>query len=87
MKPNKEGLWEWFDESGKMQIVNVINVGKELDTLWLRVYYLGVYYNVHDEWVGTEDEDFGNAEWPDRWGNYLGVLHSIPLEETYGGII
>ena len=87
MKPDKEGLWEWIDDDGKTQIVNVINVAKELNDVWFRVYYLGGYYNVYDNWIGTEDEDFGISEWPDRWGRYVGTLHSIPLEETYGGII
>ena len=41
MKPDKEGLWEWIDDDGKTQIVNVINVAKELNDVWLRVYYLG----------------------------------------------
>ena len=31
MKPDKEGLWEWIDDDGKTQIVNVINVAKELN--------------------------------------------------------
>ena len=87
MKPWKEGIWEWFDESGTKQLVNVINVGKDVNTTWLRVYYGGNYYNVHDEWIGTEDEDFGKSEWPDRWGCYVSELNSIPLEETYSGII
>lgn len=86
MKPNKEGIWEWYDETGKKQLVSVINVGKEVDNCWLRVYYLGGYYNVHDNWVGTEDEEFGKAEWPDNWGNYVGDLDSVPIKETYGGV-
>ena len=85
MKPDKEGLWEWIDDDGKVQIVNVINVAKELNDVWLRVYYLGGYYNVYDNWIGTEDEDFGISEWPDRWGRYVGILNSIHLEQTYGG--
>ena len=85
MKPDKEGLWEWIDDDGKTQIVNVINVAKELNDVWLRVYYLGGYYNVYDNWIGTKDEDFGISEWPDRWGRYVGILNSIHLEQTYGG--
>lgn len=87
MRPNKEGIWEWFDENGKKQLVSVINVGKDEDTVWFRVYYLGGYYNVNDEWIGTVDEEFGKSEWPDRWGKYVCELHAIPLEDTYGGII
>ena len=85
MKPDKEGLWEWIDDDGKTQIVNVINVAKELNDVWFRVYYLGGYYNVYDNWIGTEDEDFGISEWPDRWGRYVRTLNSIHLEQTYGG--
>lgn len=85
MKPDKEGLWEWTDDNGNVRVVNVIDVGYE--SPWLRVYYLGGYYNVHDECIGTPDEEYSKAEWPDRWGRYLGTLESIPLEETYGGIL
>ena len=74
MKPNREGMWEWYDENGIKTIVPVIDCGNPIDTVWLRVYHLGGYYNVNDEAIGTPDEPYCKAEWPDRWGNYVGEL-------------
>lgn len=74
MKPDKEGMWEWFSESGEKQVVPVLNVSKELGEVYLRVYFRGGYYNVHDEGIGEPDESFCKAEWPDRWGKRVGDL-------------
>ena len=79
MKPNKAGLWEWVNDDGKTVVVDVCNCGT-LNKPWLRVYYAGGYYNVHDEGVGTWEEEFCKAEWPDRWGN------PIPRESFVGKI-
>jgi hypothetical protein len=78
MKPNKEGIYKWIDNDGIEQEVHVLDVSKPYNIEgkpWLRVYYQGGYYNVHDECVGTEDEPYCKSEWPDRWGEYVGPIN------------
>lgn len=74
MKPNKVGLWEWTNDGGEVITVPVVDVGGNIGVQWFRVYYRGGYYNVNDEEIGTPDEEYSKAEWPDRWGNYVGVI-------------
>ena len=77
MKPEKEGVYEWFSNSGEKTIVCVCNVApKNLGFApHLRVYWKGGYYNVYDEEIGTEWEGFCRAEWVNgTWGKYLGTL-------------
>lgn len=83
MKPNEPGIWEWFDEDGTKRLVEVVNVCSQVEDQWLRVYWWGGYYNVNDEAMGTPDEPFMKAEWPDRWGNRVGNNHSLPNEQLY----
>lgn len=76
MKPNKEGVYSWLDDDGVVQNVHVLNVNSNFigEKQWLRVYYMGGYYNVHDEEIGTPDEEYCKSEWPDRWVGYVGPL-------------
>ena len=75
MKPNKPGIWEWFNDEGKKLLVSVVDVG--YGTPYLRVAWWGGYYNVNDE------DDDNPSEWPDRWGNFVGEQGSIPEEQIY----
>jgi hypothetical protein len=86
MRPNKSGVWEWFEEDGTKRLVEVINVNPEdLGAPYLRVAFWGGYYNVNDEPDPDHPEyDWATkAEWPDRWGNYVGPNHSLPESEIY----
>jgi len=93
MKPDKEGIWEWFEEDGTKRLVSICNVGTP-DKPCLRVYWWGGYYNVHDlvddlygkvgdMWTVVEKNVFHAAEWPDRWGNYVGPEDSVPESQKY----
>ncbi len=84
MKPNKDGIWEWFDENNKKHLVAVCNCGSETIP-YLRVYWWGGYYNVHYLPVDPEcpNDPFCKAEWADKWGNYVGPHGSIPDEQLY----
>ena len=84
MKPNKEGIWEWFEEDGTKRLVSVCNVG--VDTI-LRVAWWGGYYRVNDEPDPNhpEHDEHNKAEWPDRWGNYVGPEDSVPEDQKYWG--
>lgn len=83
MKPDREGIWEWFEEDGTKRHVVVYNVGKLLGTLYLRVYWWGGYYNVNDEPEDPGYEWASKAEWPDRWGNFVAKLDTLPQEDLY----
>ena len=80
MKPDREGIFEWFDENGIKRFAHVCNVGHK--TQYLRVYWKGSYYNVNDEVDDlytldgklVEKNHVVPAEWPDRWGNFVGNL-------------
>ena len=74
MKPNKPGIWEWFDENKRKRLVNVVDAGFE-DEPYLRVYFNGGYYDVTKE--------FDEEEWPNRWGKFVAPPHTIPLKNTY----
>jgi hypothetical protein len=75
MKPDKAGIWEWIDNDGSIKLVYVCNVAADAeDRPWLRVFFAGGYYNVHDECVGTWEEKFMKSEWPDRWGKFVAKL-------------
>jgi hypothetical protein len=83
MKPDREEIWEWFDEDGTKRLVHVCNVG--IDVPYLRVYWWGGYYNVNDEHdpEAPEYDHHIKAEWPDRWGNYVGPVSSVNEEDLY----
>lgn len=76
MKPDKEGMWIWYDANGDKMIVPVINPYKEIGFVCLKVYSEGGYYSINDEEIGTEMEKYCKAEWPDRWGEYVGPLEN-----------
>lgn len=83
MKPDKEGIWEWFDENGTKRLVDVCNVDKPIGQVCLRVYWWGGYYNVNDE-HDTDNPEFDKymvAEWADRWGNYVGPRGCVAEEQ------
>jgi hypothetical protein len=75
MKPNKPGIWEWFEEDGTKRLVCVCCLGKD----WLRVYWWGGYYSVNPE------PETPGLEWPDRWGSFIGENESVPDEQLYLG--
>lgn len=89
MKPNREGIWEWFEEDGTKRLVHVCDVAKDLrqenpdEKPYFRVYWWGGYYNINDEEVGTSHEQCTKAEWPDRWGNFVGEIGSVKDEDLY----
>lgn len=76
MKPDKEGIWEWFDEDGNKRLVSVCNVAAKLGEVYLRVYWWGGYYSI-------EADERRAAEWPDRWGNYIGPEDCVPESQKY----
>ncbi len=73
-KPSWAGVWQWYDERGQIRLVHVCDVG--FGVPYLRVYFWGGYYDVHDG-GGTP------AEWPDSWGDYVGPIESFGNEELY----
>ncbi len=91
MKPDKAGIWEWFDNDGTKRLVTVVNVEHDASRPpFLRVYWWGGYYSVNDErHPNVSEEDWiAKTEWPDRWGNYVGPndsakedLYLMPTEE------
>lgn len=99
MKPDREGIWEWFDDDGTKRLVEVFDVAAKLREVtghaeqYLRVYWWGGYYNVNDEvedlvncaGVVVERNHINPAEWPDRWGNRVGDNNSLPEEQLYLG--
>lgn len=77
-RPDQSGVWEWFDENGVKQLVEVFDVASSFcKKQWLRVYFRGGYYNVNDE------DQFCKTEWPDRWGKFIGPIGSIAEELLY----
>ena len=94
MKPDKAGIWEWFEEDGTKRLVSVCDVGEPMGEQRLRVYWWGGYYDVNDrtediygyvnrEWAVVEKDVHHPAEWPDRWGNYVGPEDSVPEDQKY----
>ena len=87
MKPNRQGIWEWFEEDGTKHLVYVCNAMKNIphSVPWLRVYWWGGYYNVNDEHdpETPQYDKYTKAEWPDRWGKFVNELGNIPDEELY----
>lgn len=87
MKPDREGIWEWFHEDGTKRLVAVYNVMKKIpdaEPYW-RVYWWGGYYNVNDEHdpEAPQYDHLTKAEWPDRWGNFVGEIGSVKDEDLY----
>jgi hypothetical protein len=91
MKPNKPGIWEWFEEDGTKRLVEVFDVASKLREVngteppYLRVYWWGGYYNVADSPEEVPGDPFCKAEWSDRWGNYVGPNGSVKEEDLYNG--
>jgi hypothetical protein len=79
MKPDKEGIWEWFDDDGTKRLVSVFNVESNPSfPPYLRVSWWGGYYSIDDE------PNLGfKTEWPDRWGNYVGPVDSVKEYDLY----
>ena len=82
-KPTEEGVWEWVDKNGKRRKVLVYNVSKPFGKICLRVFWNGGYYNINDECIGTWEEKYNKAEWPDRWGEYVGPIGSVQDTDLY----
>ena len=84
MRPDKAGVWEWFDEDGTKRLVSVCDVGVPKHP-HLRVYWWGGYYNTHDELdpEHPEYDEHNKAEWADRWGKYIGPEDSVPDDQKY----
>ena len=85
-RPNKAGVWEWFQEDGTKRLVAVVNIEHDATRPpYLRVYWNGGYYNVNDEHDPEAPEyDWAiKAEWPDRWGNYIAPHGCFGDEELY----
>jgi hypothetical protein len=91
MRPDKPGVWEWFEEDGTKRLVHVCDVGVPMGEKCLRVAWWGGFYNVHDlvnepiydcnmRQVRTISHP---AEWPDRWGKYVGPLESVLNDQLY----
>jgi hypothetical protein len=85
MKPDKPGIWEWFDEDGTKRLVNVCDCTHGVSPIYLRVYFWGGYYNVNDEGADSIFAPFDKAEWSDRWGRFVGEIGSIPEDQLYLG--
>ena len=85
MKPDKSGIWEWYDTNGIKRLVSVFNIEHDPSRpQYLRVYFWGGYYNVNDEPEEVPGDPFCKAEWPDRWGNYIGPEGCVKEEDLYG---
>ena len=84
-RPDKTGVWEWFEEDGTKRLVHVCDVGIPIGQQWLRVYWWGGYYNVNDEHdpEHPEHDEYTKAEWPDRWGKYVGLPESVTSDQLY----
>jgi len=89
MKPDKDGIWEWFEEDGTKRLVHVCDVAgklmEEFGQKYLRVCWWGGYYNVNDEHdpEAPEHDHLLEAEWPDKWGNYVGPIGSVAETDLY----
>jgi hypothetical protein len=93
MKPDREGIWEWFDEDGNRRLVEVFDVMKKIPghKPYLRVYWWGGYYNVNDEVDDlynckgevVEKDVVDEAEWTDNWGDRVGDNQSLPEDQLY----
>lgn len=85
MKPDSEGVWEWYDDDGTKRLVSVFNVGRPLGELYLRVAWWGGYYNVDDEHdpEHPEHDKYTQAEWPDRWGIRVGDIGCVSELDIY----
>jgi hypothetical protein len=52
--PTSEGIWWWIRKDDKREFdLPVYNVGDPLNDLYLRVYFLGSYYDIDDFINGT----------------------------------
>ena len=89
MTPDREGIWEWFEEDGTKRLMAVYDVAKDLRAVngseppYFRAYWWGGYYNVADSPEEVEGDPFCKSEWPERWGNFVGEHGSIPDEQLY----
>jgi hypothetical protein len=83
--PGKPGIWEWFDEDGTKRLVHVCDVGVPKGEQHLRVAWWGGYYRISDEYdpKHPENDKYTAAEWPDRWGKYIGHPESVLEDDLY----
>ena len=85
MKPDRPGIWEWFDDDGTKRLVEVFDVATPQCKPHLRVYWWGGYYNVNEE-TNPCDPGGNNClmqEWADRWGNRVADNNTLPENELY----
>lgn len=85
MKPTSSGIYEWFDHTGKKRLVEVVDVSRGMLPPYLRVYFNGSYYNVHDE-HDPECPQFDHltkAEWADKWGSRIANNFELPDAQLY----
>lgn len=55
MIPTSEGVWRWRrKDDGREWELPIYNVGAPLQELWLRVYFLGSYYDIEELTTGGE---------------------------------
>lgn len=89
MKPDKPGVWEWYDDHGVKRLVEVYDINASHRNIfggaWLRVYFWGGYYNVNDEHdlSNPEYDIYTKAEWADRWGKRVADNNTLPEEQLY----
>ena len=85
MKPDQNGIYEWFEQDGTKRLVEVVDVCKGMFPPYLRVYWWGGYYNVNDEHdaLNPQYDELTKAEWPDRWGNRVADNHGLPEDILY----
>ena len=83
MRPDRPGIWEWFDDDGTKRLVEVFNCAPPNDPPHLRVYWWGGYYNVNDEHdpEHPEYDHCTKAEWTDRWGERVADNNTLPESE------
>lgn len=91
MKPNKEGVWEWFGDDGTRRLVCVVDINKKLSEATgnaepsLRVYWWGGYYSMEDRYESDipNADHLLKAEWPDRWGKFVAAYDDVAEEDLY----
>jgi len=79
--PEKEGVYEWFTETGKRVLILVCDFGS-IKHPYLRVYMGASYYNIKDEKTGVPEHPIHKAEWTSgTWGKYMGKEENFKESE------
>lgn len=90
MKPDRSGIWEWFDEDGTKRFVEVCDCAPKDRGFkpHLRVFWCGGYYSVNDEHdlEQPEHDKFSKAQWADRWGVRIANNGDLPEDQLYLGL-